>query len=243
MHLPLQIIAAIGGTFAPGVASIFLFYLVLCGILARVAIGIYQAIVFPIFAFFDRIRFGKNLNNFKKKKEYIRTYNTLLENEIYIWMFFQFAIFLILLIALYIKYESFAWEILLLIFILPAILSTLIRTRLFVLIKFRNFKKRIKYRHNFRLDVGSALFTTITSVLVVISFTLGSLRMSMLRNAQPQQFSSSSFSGYANLLCSWGNSSLIYEKNGKNERYIYITENFSLGIESKEKSFPKLKTK
>lgn len=241
MELPLQIVAAAGGALVPGVTTTFLFYVALCAVLARVIIGFLQVFLLPQIIFLDRVEHGQRLHSTKKKRKYVRSYNTLLRNEGYIWLGLQAISFAICLFGLYIDF-NITWKPGVAIFIALTLvaLSGAFRAKFLLMLSWASFIKRVKTRSAFRLNAGSASFVTLASALVVTSFALGAMRMSTLKNANPQQLSSQYFSGYANLLASSGSATLAYEKKGEDARYIFATKDYAIGVETKPKAFPPL---
>lgn len=239
--LPLQIVAAAGGAMAPGVTTTFLFYVALCVVLARVAVGVLQIFLLPQVLFTDRAEHGYKLQGIRKKRKYIRSYNRLQRNEGYIWFGLQALIFIACLLGLYIDFK-FTWQsgvaVLLALFFIA--LSGAFRARFLLILNWTLFIKRIKHRNSFRLNAASAVFVTIASALVITSFFIGSMRMSMLKKANPQQITNQYFAGYAKLLASSGSSTLLFEEDENRARYIYATSEYALAIESKPKEFPML---
>jgi len=241
MQLPLQIIAAAGGTMAPGVTATFLFYVTLCAVLARVTIGLLQLFILPFLLLTDRVEHGFKLQILGKKRKYIRTYNNLLHNESYIWFGLQVLIFAISLLGLYIDFKLTLLSggaIFVVLFFTG--LSGAFRSRFLLILSFSRFIKRIKHRNSFRLNAASAAFMTFASALVVTSFITGSMRMAMLKEEKPQQVTNQYFAGYAKLLESSGTSTLLFEEDKDRARYIYTTAEYALTIESKPNAFPML---
>ena len=240
-ELPLQIVAAAGGTMASGVTATFLFYVALCAVLARVTVGILQLFLLPQLFFTDRAGHGFKLQGIGNIRKYVRSYNRLLHNEGYIWLSLQVIIFLICLLGLYIDF-NLSWKSVLVISLalLVITLSGAFRTRFLLFLHWKPFIKRIRQRNSFRLNVASAAFVTIASALVITSFFIGQMRMTLLKTENSQQIINPYFVGYAKLLASSGSSTLLFEEDKGNERYIYTTREYALASESIIKSFPML---
>lgn len=240
-NLPLQILAASGRSLAPGVTATFLFYVGLCAVVARVGIGILQPILLLQLLTTDRVEHGIELSNIRKKRKYVRSYHQLLKNEGSVWLVCQAILFTTLILWLYIDF-TLTWTsgLSVLTALLLIVITGLFRSKFLLMPRWVVFKKRLKNSSSSQANVASAAFVTITSALVVTSFLMGHMRMELLVKSAPQQITNDYFSGYAKLIANSGSSTLLLEENDGNYRYIYVTSEYALTVESKPKSFPAL---
>lgn len=239
--IPLQIVAASGSDLAFGVTATFLFYISLSAIMARVIVGIFLPLVLPAIVIAGRIEHGIRLKSLSKKKKFVKSYNVLLESENLFVVASQLVIFTFILFGLYLEPKP-TWSsvTLIIVVLILVILSGLFRAKFLLVFDINKYISMINKRPVEKVNAVSALFFTVVAAMVVFSYVIGLMRINTLISSQPQQITNRYFKGYANLLASSGSSALLYQKQNGNERYMYLTADYALAVESKPKSFPLL---
>lgn len=244
LWLPLQIMAASGGALAAGVTATFVFYVALCAVVSRVVIGMVQPFLLLYLVGAGRVEQGYSLQSWKKKRKFVRSYNNLMDNEGYYWLSAQVLLFVTFLPTIYLEF-TLTWKsglgLLIVLFFIS--LVVLLRARFLLSLSWTFFVRRFENRTASKNNMASALLVSIASALVVASFVMGSMRMASLKSAQPQQITNEYFTGYANLIASSGSSTLLYEHAEGKARYIYVTSDYALAVESTPKSFALLDRK
>ncbi|CAB5721007.1 Uncharacterised protein [Delftia tsuruhatensis] len=234
VKVPLQIVAVAGLPLAKSVTATFLFYVFLCAVIARVLTSMLQPFVLPGLALVDRLErgFSRELD-FRRRRKFVREHSRTIRLEGYLWFFIQFSFFLLLMLAIYVKF-AITWisGVGLIFSILCVLISGLIRSGYFLQPRLVIFLEKIKNRPSYFGRAASALFVTMTSALVVVAFFLGTMRASLLRDQEPQKTITRNFSGLATVIASSEGSLLLFQKQNKEFRYIYSTSEFTISIET-----------
>ena len=239
--VPLQIVAASGANLILGVTATFIFYISFSAILARVIVWFFLPFLLLLFVATGRAEHGFKLKGMSKKKKFVKNYNGMIENENLIVLLAQLGMFALIMPGLYLD-PKFSWSsaTLFVVVLFLVVLSGLFRAKFLLLFNIDSYMKRLKKRSDEKINaVSAALFTAITA-LVVSSYAMGLMRVNMLTMSEPQQITNRYFIGYANLLASSGSSALVYEKADGKARYMYLTADYALAVESEPKSFPLL---
>jgi len=242
--VPLQIVAASGPDLALGVTATFLFYTSFSAILARIVAPFLITYILVMLVFIERAEHGTKLETLSKKKKFVRSYSSLIDNETYLATALQIGLFIIIMSATYLE-PSPSWTSATLLTIASILLALpgLLKTRFLLLLNIKKYLNRIYKRpHERARAISAGLLTTITA-LVVSSYTMGLMRINMLTNSEPQQITNRYFKGHANLLATSGSSALVYEKINNQERYMYLTADYALAVESEPNSFSILGSK
>lgn len=240
-ELPLQIVAASGSDLMLGVTTTFIFYISFSAILARIIIWFFLPFVLFIIAVTGRAEHGLKLKRMSKKKKFVKNYKNMLKNENSLVVLAQFIIFILIMQGLYLNLE-FTWMYasLFIVTLFLVILSGLFRANFLLLFNIKQYLNRLNNRPNEKVNaVSAALFTAVTT-LVVTSFAMGLMRVNTLTKSKQQQITNHYFNGYASLIANSGSSTLLFEKADGKSRYIFLTANYALAVESKPKSFPLL---
>ena len=153
----------------------------------------------------------------------------------------QALFILILMSGLYIDFEfSLLSASVLSLATVLIVLSLLFRSKFLLVLSAKKLSKRLKSRPSEKVNMASETLFTIVSASVVAAFVLGAMRINMLINSSPQQITTPYFKGYGNLLASSGSSVFILERSEDQERYMYLTPDYALSIESETGTFPLL---
>lgn len=234
MKVPLQIVSVAGGPLAKGVTATFLFYLFFCAVSARVLSSMFQFLLLPMFILNDRIQGGvRRKMTWSNQRRFVRSHTNTIKWEGYYWLSFQAIIFLLLMLAIYVKFSiTLASGSVLLFSILMIVLSGLVRSGFFLQPNFRTFIRKNRSRP-YRLGrIASAAFVTGTAALVVVAFLLGGMRASLLRNQEPNLVLTREFEGMATVIASSGSDLLLYQKQDREFRYIYSASEFTVSVET-----------
>lgn len=244
MKVPLQIVAVAGMPLAKGVTATFLFYVFFCAVFARVLTSILQLAFLPFLAATDRLERGfRRRMDWRHQRHFVRSHSRIIKWEGYIWIFIQAVTFLLLMLAIYVKF-TITWisGVGLFISITLIVLSGLVRSGFFLQPKPSTFIRKIKSRPKVSGRATSAVFVTATAALVIVAFFMGSMRASLLRDQEPQIIVTKEFTDMATVIASSDGSLLLFQKQGVEFRYIYSAPEFTASIETKS-VFPPLGTK
>lgn len=235
MKVPLQIVAVAGMPLAKGVTATFLFYMFICAVLARVLVSMLQLVVVPTFALTDRLETGFSWKmSLKKQRRFVRSHTQTINLEGYIWIYIQSLFFILLMLAIYVKFKvTWISGVGLLVSILLILLSGLVRSGFFLQPIPRVFARKIKERPIRSGRMASAVFVTIMAALIILAFFMGVMRASLLREQSPQLTMTKDFNGMAAVIASSGGELLLFQKNDIEIRYIYFTPEFTTSVESK----------
>jgi len=244
MKVPLQIVAVAGMPLAKGVTATFLFYMFICAVLARVLVSMLQLIVVPTFALTDRLETGFSWKmNWKKRRRFARSNTQTINLEGYLWIYIQSLFFLLLMLAIYVKFKvTWISGIGLLVSAILIPLSGLVRSGFFLQPIPRTFAKKIKERPIRSGRAASAVFVTIMAALIILAFFMGVMRASLLRDQNPQLTMTKDFTGMAAVIASSGGELLLFQKKDVEIRYIYFTPEFTTSVESNS-VFPSIGSK
>ena len=242
VDLPTGIVAASGGSLVAGVTSIFIFYLTFSVIFAKVFTAILQPFLFPLYILISRLLLGLKLTGLRKRKKFVRDYNGFVNTESYTLLTMQVVLATIIMGILYLEPPTNKKSAIVVLSALLILLTVfLFRARFFLLCNPRLFFNRIRKREKDKSIAITGVIVTLITFSIVASFFIGSMRMTLLKKNKPQQITNSYFRGYANLLASSGLSALIYEKRNNEYRYMYITNDYALAVESNPNIFTELK--
>jgi len=240
-NAPIPVVTAAGGDLIIGVTGTFIFYISFCAVISMVIVNfaLPPISVFGVFA--SRAMHGLKFKNISGKKKFIKEYNSAMEKERPFCTVAQALFLLILIPGLYLDFEfSMLSASVLALAIVLIVLSWLFRAKFLLVLNVKNFVKRVKSRPSEKINMASATLFTVVSVSVLAAFVLGAMRIDMLMNSPSQQITTPYFKGYANLLASSGSSVLILEKHEGQARFMYLTPDYALSIESEAGAFPLL---
>lgn len=235
MNVPLQIVAVAGMPLAKGVTATFLFYVFFCAVSARVSISILQLVALPVFAAIDRLEPGfRRRMSWPHQRRFVRSHSRTIKYEGYIWIFIQAFLFLLLMLAIYVKF-TITWisGVGLFMSIVLIVLSGLVRSGFFLQPKPRTFIRKIKTRPTHSGRAASAVFSTTTAALIIMAFFMGSMRASLLRDQQPHMIATKEFADMAAVIASSDGSLLLFQKQAADFRYIYFAPEFTTSMETK----------
>lgn len=235
IDLPLQIVAVAGMPLASGVTATFLFYLFFCAVFARVLASIMQLITLPFLAVADRLGPGVRLRmEWSHQRRFVRTHSQTIKWEGFVWILVQALMLLFMMLAIYLK-AAFSWltAVGIAMFFIPIVLSGLIRSGYFLQPKPRAFIRKIRTRRTRYGRAASAAFVTTTAALIIMAFVMGNMRASLLRDQTPHMVVTKEFTGIATVIASSEGALLLFQKQGKELRYIYSSPEFTASIESK----------
>lgn len=235
MKVPLQIVAVAGIPLAKGITATFLFYLFFCAVSARVITSILQIIVLPFLAVMNRVDPGIHRKmNWGRQRRFVRSHSRTIKWEGYIWLFIQALFFLLLMLGVYVKFAvTLENGIVLFLSLVLVVLSGLLRSGFFLQPNLKTFFRKIRARPARSGRAASGIFATTTSALIIISFLLGGMRASLLREQAPHFVMTKEFSGSATIIASSEGALLLFQKSGKELRYIYFANNFATTLETK----------
>jgi len=240
-QVPLQILAASGSNLVFGITTTFLFYIAFSAILARILVLAIYPLLLPFFIADIHLRHTFKLQNLSQKKKFVQNYNNILKNENLALIVLQLILFLTILPSIYLDpIPSWKTILPLVTIFLLIVISGLFRAKFLLLFSIKKYINRIKKYSYEKINALSATLLTIAMALVILSFIMGKMRIEMLINSQPQQITNQYYRGYANFLASSDSSTLLFEKKNGKMRYIYVTDNYALAVESEPKSFPLL---
>lgn len=243
-EVPHQLVAVVGLPLASGVTATFLFYVFFCAVVARVLTAMIQLVTLPFLAAVDRLERGFGVKmDWAHQRRFVRSHKQTIKWEGFVWVLFQLALFLLLMMAIYVKFAA-TWfsSVGLFISMVLVVASGLFRAGYFLQPKPRVFIRKIKTRRANYGRLASASFVTVTAALVIAAFFIGAMRAQLLRNQSPQMIVSKEFKGNASVIASYGQALLLFQRQNANFRYIYSTPEFSASIESKA-VFPPIGTK
>lgn len=235
MLVPLQIVAVAGMPLAKGVTSTFLFYVFFCAVFARVLTSILQLVILPSLAASDRLERGfRRKMDWSHQRRFVRTHTQTIRWEGMAWVAMQGLLFFLLMLGIYIDF-TITWisGALLFISIILVVLSGLVRSGFFLQPRPRIFIRKIKMRRARSGRATSAAFVTTTTALVIVAFFMGSMRASLLREQVPHMVLTKEFTGMATIIASSGAQILLFQKQGKEQRYIYTAPEFTASMETK----------
>jgi|GEM_PF-838347 len=235
MKVPLQIVAVAGLPLAKGVTATFLFYVLFCAVFARVLTSMFQLVALPFLTATDRLELGlRRKMTWLHQRRFVRSHKETIKWEGYIWVILQAAIFLLVMLAIYVKF-TMTWfsGVGLFTSIIFVVLSGLVRAGFFLQPSPSIFIKKIKRRPAYSGRAASATFVTATAALIVTAFFMGSMRASLLRNDEPHMIVTREFTGNANIIASTEGALLLFQKQGDEFRYIYSTPEFTASMETK----------
>ncbi|MFQ6403334.1 hypothetical protein ACIDE9_01095 [Methylophilus sp. 'Pure River'] len=244
MKAPLQIVAVAGLPLAKGVTATFFFYVFFCAVFARVLISMLQLVTLPFFAATDRVEGGLHRKmSWSRQRRFVRSHSQIIKWEGYIWISLQAALFLLIMLGIYVKFtmtwrSSFG----LLLSIIFVILSVLVRSGFFLQPKPTIFIKKIQRRPTHSGRAASAAFSTMTAALIIMAFSMGSMRANLLRDEEPHMVVTKEFTGKANIIASAEGALLLFQKQDDEFRYIYSTPEFTASMETKP-VFPPISAK
>lgn len=235
IEVPLQIVAVAGVPLASGVTATFLFYIFFCAVFARVITAIFQLVALPLLALADRLGPGfRRKMEWPHQRRFVRTHTETIKWEGYVWVAIQALLFLLMMLALYVKFSFTAVSAVGLVASVTFILlSVLVRCGFFLQPKPRTFVRKIKTRHARYGRAASGAFVTATAALTLAAFFMGSMRASLLRDQAPQMLVSKEFTGLATIIASSEGALLLFQKQEKELRYIYSAPEFTASMESK----------
>ncbi|AWL07132.1 hypothetical protein DIR46_23685 [Massilia oculi] len=231
----MQIVAVAGMPLAQGVTATFLFYVFFCAVVARVFTSILQLICLPFLAISDRLDPGfRRKMDWKHQRRFVRTHSQTIKWEGFAWIIFQAAMFLFMMLAIYVKF-AITWVsgVGLVISVVLIVLSGLVRAGFFLQPKPRIFIRKMKMRRARSARAASAAFVTITAALIVVAFFMGSMRASLLRDQGAHAVVTKEFTGNATVIASSEGALLLFQKLGDERRYIYSSPEFTASMESK----------
>lgn len=234
MKVPLQIVAVAGGSLAKGVTATFLFYLFFCAVSARVIASVLLIALLPALAIQDRLEGGiRREMSWSSQRRFVRSHTRTIKWENYIWLFIQSLIFLLLMLAIYVKF-SMTWisGLVLIGSVLLIALSGLVRSGFFLQPKWKTFVRKNKSRPARFSRVVSASIVTVTGALIVVAFLLGGMRGNLLRSQEPGLVLTKDFVGMATVIASSGDELLLFQKKGNDFRYIYSAAGFTASFET-----------
>ena len=188
MVFPLPILAIAGLTLAKGVTATFLFYVFFTAICARVFTSLFVLLLLPVWTLADRHQGGsRKLLNFSYQHRFVRLHTRTIKSEGYIWLLMQALIFVFFMLITYVEF-SITWRIgtVLCVFSILFILSGLVRSGFFLQPRMSIFINKTKHRPARSSRVAIAVFGTVTGTLIIVSFCLGFMRSTLLRNQTPQ---------------------------------------------------------
>lgn len=235
MKVPLQIVAVAGLPLAKGVTATFLFYVFFCAVFARVLTSVFQLVVLPCLAMSDRLERGfRRKMDWSHQRRFVRSHSQIIKWEGTVWMAIQALLFLLLMLAIYVKF-TITWisGVGLVISIVLVILSGLFRSGFFLQPKPRTFIRKIKTRRVRSGRAASAAFVTTTAALIIVAFFMGGMRASLLRDQEPQTVVTKELTGLASVIASSEGTLLLYQKQGVELRYIYFSPEFTASVETK----------
>ncbi len=235
MKVPLQIVAVAGLPLVTGVTATFLFYVFFCAVFARVLASIFQLFALPLLAAADRLECGLlRKMNWSHQRRFVKSHTATIKWEGYIWIILQASLFLLVMLAIYVKF-TMTWlsGVGLFTSIIFVVLSGLVRAGFFLQPSPIIFIKKIKRRSARSGRAASAAFVTATAALIVTAFFMGSMRASLLRNDEPHMIITKEFIGNANVIASTEGTLLLFQKQGDEFRYIYSTPEFTASMETK----------
>lgn len=234
MKVPLQIVSVAGGPLAKGVTATFLFYVFFCAVSARVVSSIFQIVLLPMFVLNDRMEGGiRRKMTWRNQRRFVRFHTQTIKREGYYWLCFQAILFLLFMLAIYVKF-SMTWVsgLSLLLALIMIVLSGLVRSGFFLQPSLLTFIRKNRTRPVRLGRAASATFVTASSALVVIAFILGGMRASLLRDQNSNLILTKEFKGMATIIASSDNNLLLFQKQGKDFRYIYSAAEFTASIET-----------
>ncbi len=236
MKVPLPIVAVAGLPLAKGVTATFLFYVFFCGVIARVLISMMQLAVLPFLAIADRLGggFGRQMS-WSRRRRFVRQHSQTIRWEGFAWLLMRALLFLLLMLAIYLKFTFTSWISGAGIFfsIVLAVASALVRSGFSLQPEPRTFIRKLKKRRARLGRAVSAAFVTTTAALVIAAFFIGSMRASLLRDQKPDAIVTKEFNGIATVIASSEGALLLFQKEGAEFRYIYSTPEFTTSMESK----------
>jgi hypothetical protein len=244
MKVPLQIVAVAGMPLAKGVTATFLFYVFFCAVFARVLASMLQLVVLPFLAVTDRLERGfRRRMDWPHQRRFVRSHSQTIKWEGYIWIAIQALLFLLLMLAIYVKF-TITWisGVGLLTSIVLIVLSGLVRSGFFLQPIPNTFIRKIKSRPARSGHVASAAFVTTTAALIIVAFFMGSMRASLLRDQGPHMIVTKEFTGMATVIASSEGAILLFQKQDAELRYIYSAPEFTASIETKS-VFPPIGSK
>lgn len=235
MKVPLQIVAVAGMPLAKGVTATFLFYIFFCAVSARVFTSMLLLVVLPFLALSNRLESGFNRKiDWAHQRRFVRTHTQIIKWEGQIWIAIQSLLFLLLMLAIYVKF-TITWISGAGLFtsIVLVLLSGLVRSGFFLQPSPSTFLRKIKKRPARSGRAVSAAFVTITAAFIIVAFFMGFMRASLLRNQETQMTIIKDFTGMATVIASSEGALLLLQKQGAELRYIYSTPEFTTSIETK----------
>lgn len=244
VKVPLQIVAVAGMPLAKGVTATFLFYVFLCAVFARVLTSILQLVVLPFLSLIDRLECGfARKMDWRHQRRFVRSHTQTIKWEGYIWIFIQAVLFLLLMLGIYVEFKI-TWISGggLFVSIVLVLLSGLVRSGFFLQPSPSVFSRKIRERPERAGQAASAAFSTMTAALIIIAFFLGDMRASLLRDQELQATKANDFTGMAAVIASADGALLLFQKQGGERRYIYLTSEFSTSTETKA-VFPPISSK
>ncbi len=206
IKVPLQIVAVAGVPLAKGVTATFLFYVFFCAVFARVLASIFQLFVLPLLAVPDRMAGGFHFRlDWSRRRRFVRTHTQTIKWEGVFWVAAQAFLFLLLMLAIYLKH-TMTWMSFggLCIAALLVLLCGLFRAGFFLQPKPRVFIRKIRTRRARSGLAASAAISTAGAALVVMAFFMGSMRAQLLRNQESHIVMTKEFSGMATVIARFG---------------------------------------
>jgi hypothetical protein len=244
MKVPLQIVAVAGLPLAKSVTTTFLFYVFFCAVFARVLTSMFQLVALPFLTATDRLERGVHrAMNWSHQRRFVHSHTETIKWEGYIWIILQAGLFLLVMLAIYVKF-TMTWlsGVGLFTSIIFVVLSGLVRAGFFLQPSPSIFIKKIKRRPAYSGRAVSATFVTATAALIVTAFFMGSMRANLLRNDEPHMIVTKEFTGNANVIASADGALLLFQKQGDEFRYIYSSPEFTASMETKP-AFPPIGAK
>lgn len=235
MDVPLQIVAIAGALLAKDITATFLFYMFFSAVSARVLTSILQLVVLPFLAAADRLERGmRRKMSWAQQRRFVRSHTETIKWEGLAWVAFQILLFLFVMLGIYVKF-TVTWisGVGLFVSMILATMAGLVRSGFFLQPKLKPFVRKIRTRRARLGKATSATFVTATSALIIGAFFMGFMRASLLREQKPHMILTKEFTGMAAVIASSEDALLLFQRQGKEFRYIYSTREFAITIETK----------
>jgi hypothetical protein len=176
--------------------------------------------------------------SWSRQRRFVRSHTSTIRWEGLAWLLVQGILFLLMMLAIYLKFEG-TWVSVLLLAgaIVPVVLTGLVRAGFSLQPKPRTFARKARTRPAYQGRVASAVLVTVTGAFVIVAFIMGVMRASLLRDQEPQMIVSKEFTGMAAVIASSDGALLLYQKlDGRPDspvRYVYSTPEFTASVETK----------
>lgn len=245
IHVPLQIVTVAGLPLIKNVTATFLFYVFFTAVIARISTSILLLFILPAIAASDRLGEGfKRKMSWPHQRRFVRSHTRIIKWEGYLGVGFQVVLFLALMFGLYTD-SSITWTsglgvagILTLV-----ILSGLVRAGFFLQPKSSIFVSKIKRSKERASLAASAALVTGVTILLIASFVLGVMRMTLLLKQTPQMTITKEFTGKATVIASADGALLLFQRHDTATRYIYSSQEFTTSFEANNSVFPPIGNK